>query len=472
MRFPGLSINLLLLVVLAHVSFPRARPTTTKFLAMSYYNAATEQYGAGIDDLHFVALWIVLFTGLRAAAMDYVLFPLARAGGVRTNKDCVRFAEQAWLLLYYCVLWPAGMVSQSPICVAAPEQLANDTTRAVYHVQLGILARPQGIVDYLAVARDGRALQVVLPRPARVLAAAVFCHQRRRETQRLRSDAHPSHIHRRTAVHQLRVLQRQSGHNDPVPHGRGRPHLSCTCHVAMLLHGWTLNVAQVAKLLKYLDYRTAPDIAFGIFMAVWVVARHGFYLTVCWSLYVDLSVIVGSACHLADGTSMTAATQPDLFAANGGHRVWRNILHAYLDRDGPVCFNTTIRWSFLSLLLGLQVITLLWLIMIFKVAFRVLRGEAADDIRSDDEATEDVEDALGSSEDSDNAAMLQAGDESLVPLEQEVGVESLTFPRRSSPGLRRSAASRGGASRSSGISIPGHGDRKELLGRIGCDKPS
>jgi acyl-CoA-dependent ceramide synthase len=57
-----------------------------------------------------VSFWIVVFTGLRAAVMDYVLIPLAKRGGVKTERDQTRFTEQAWLLIYYSVFWPLGMV--------------------------------------------------------------------------------------------------------------------------------------------------------------------------------------------------------------------------------------------------------------------------------------------------------------------------------------------------------------------------
>ena len=53
-----------------------------------------------------------------------------------------------------------------------------------------------------------------------------------------------------------------------------------------------------------------------------------------------------------------------------------------------------------------------------------------------------------------------------MPKEEEVGVEQLRFVKRMSPPVSRKKA------RASGISIPGHTDHKELLGRIGCDKPS
>jgi acyl-CoA-dependent ceramide synthase len=78
---------------------------------MSYYDAETQTYTQGWDDIYFVMFWVVIITGARVAVMDYVLRPLARAGGVGTKKTEIRFAEQGWLIVYYSVFWTLGMVS-------------------------------------------------------------------------------------------------------------------------------------------------------------------------------------------------------------------------------------------------------------------------------------------------------------------------------------------------------------------------
>lgn len=106
----GISVNLLSLLFLTHVFFPRARDRTTKFFTMSYYNPETNMYGCGTDDLPYVIFWSVAFTGLRVAVMDYMLDPLARLGGIRTKKGLDRFKEQAWLIVYYTISWSLGMV--------------------------------------------------------------------------------------------------------------------------------------------------------------------------------------------------------------------------------------------------------------------------------------------------------------------------------------------------------------------------
>jgi len=125
------------------------------------------------------------------------------------------------------------------------------------------------------------------------------------------------------------------------------------------------------------------------------------------------------------------------------------------------------------MLLLLQCITIAWFGMICRVAYRVLSGQGADDSRSDDEGEAEEEEIEQSEyvqksiEKAPEAVQIQIS-EPQSPYEEEVGVDELTFVRKSSP----KKGSRKSKSRSSGISLPGHGDHKELLGRIGCDKPS
>jgi len=87
---------------------------------------------------------------------------------------------------------------------------------------------------------------------------------------------------------------------------------------------------------------------------------------------------------------------------------------------------------------------------------KVLRGGQADDVRSDDEGEEEV----------DEHEVLE--EEQLLPYEEEVGVESINFKGRVSNASK--TRYKKSASSATGVSLPGHSDRKELLGRIGCDK--
>ncbi len=109
-----MSFNLLALLFLAHACVPKARVHTTKFFTLAYPHPGAEGYGLGKDDGFLILFCIVLFTGLRAAVMEYILAPFAKSQGITERKPVTRFSEQAWLLVYYTLFWPLGMVSDPP----------------------------------------------------------------------------------------------------------------------------------------------------------------------------------------------------------------------------------------------------------------------------------------------------------------------------------------------------------------------
>lgn len=224
-----------------------------------------------------------------------------------------------------------------------------------------------------------------------------------------------------------------------------------------------------------MGYTTACDIAFGVFVVSWFLTRHVFYMMVCWSIYAYAPVDMASGCYFADSHSATTHYIPmsntTAFIAHGGHDTWGNLLKAYNDRNGPICWNPNIRYYFLALLLILQVLCCVWFATIMQVVYKVLNGNAADDVRSDDEGEDEEEVEHDPTNTIFNLATT-CGESgmSAMPKEEEVGVDALTFARMNGASQRRQ--SRRESSRTSGISIPSHADRKELLGRIGCDKPS
>lgn len=204
--------------------------------------------------------------------------------------------------------------------------------------------------------------------------------------------------------------------------------------------------SQVAKCLKYLGFKTLCDVAFGVFMLAWFFARHVLYVAVCYSVWAHTPVLVPYACFSGSNADLAGPFDPP------ESRGLMYLLDPLLSHDKLVCYNNTVKWCFLSALLFLQGITLFWFGMIIKVAVGVLKGQGAEDSRSGDEMEdgEESEDEL---------------EEEVAPLEEEVGVEGIDlkgWEKRS--GVKRATAA------SSGVSLPGHSDRKELLGRIGCEK--
>ncbi len=77
------------------------------------FQARTGLYAVGKDDGYLIFFCVVLFSGLRASTMEYILAPFAKSSGVTKKKEVTRFSEQAWLLIYYTVIWPLGVVGFS-----------------------------------------------------------------------------------------------------------------------------------------------------------------------------------------------------------------------------------------------------------------------------------------------------------------------------------------------------------------------
>jgi acyl-CoA-dependent ceramide synthase len=198
-------------------------------------------------------------------------------------------------------------------------------------------------------------------------------------------------------------------------------------------------------------------VLFGVFMLTWVAARHVAYLMVCYSVWSDLPAVTNFGCYRGRNGAITGPfPSPDRIA---------HLFEPFRDPEGVVCFNNGIKWGFLSALLFLQGITIMWFAMIVKVALNVLRGGEADDVRSDDEGDADEEEEI-------HKKLIHAMEDQIdefeepQPIEEEVGIEEINLKGRTS-----NARYRKSANHASGVSLPGHSDRKELLGRIGCDKP-
>lgn len=210
--------------------------------------------------------------------------------------------------------------------------------------------------------------------------------------------------------------------------------------------------------MKYLNFGAICDVAFGFFMLTWALVRHGLYLKICWSVYSDIPTTISYGCYQGRNGAITGPfPAPDRFA---------HLFQPFRDPEGVVCWDDTIKWGFLSALLFLQAIMVMWFMMIIRVALTVLKGGEAHEPRSDDEGEDiDEEDV-----DEEILSTIEALDtEPLVaqqPYEEEVGVEAINLKGRTS----NTGRYRKSSSSASGVSLPGHSDRKELLGRIGCDK--
>ncbi|KAK3717679.1 Sphingosine N-acyltransferase lag1 [Vermiconidia calcicola] len=452
----GLSLNLILLVFMSWSLFPSLRERLDALFMLSY---RTEQqagmFGQGPRDLWLVAAFIVFFTGVRAFMLDYVLIPLAGRLGVMKSKARVRFAEQGYLLLYYLMFWNFGLylfIRDTPGSLPSPN-ISNSTQTHSSLSNLLISMWTQFPRLYL----DAGMKVYYLSQLAFWIQQIIVVH-----LEEKRKD------HYQMLTHHLVTVALMSTSYGYRQWRVGNAVLVCMDIVEIIFPS--------AKILKYIGWQRACDAAFALFVVVWLLARHAAYLTICWSIYAHVNEVVmpygtysltqtASSAH-GPGQSLTGVR----LSPSGDDKALQHIYQPFLNPAAEtVSFNARIRWRFLGMLLGLQCITLLWFCMIVRVVLKVLRGEGADDTRSDDEDgcdgepfEDDDEEEVGPAQPS--APSIAAAEEK--PRFIEVESSSKSFISRSSSGSRGSRPkSKGGGTFSSGLNL---GDRKDILNRIGC----
>lgn len=440
----GISVTLLSILFSIHFTFPHARHHTHKFFRISYYNPSTDRFALGWDDIWFVFYWIIVFTGARCFTMDYILSPIAHRAGIHKKKAKVRFAEQAWILLYYGLFWCIGM---------------NLLIKSPYWLNLRALWRNWPIREMEGLAKWYYLVQFAFWLQQIVV---VNIEERRKDYWQMFSH------HLVTCA----LIFTSYGY-----------HQSRVGHLILVIMDPVDIVLSLAKILKYLQFQLLCDIAFGVFIVVWFITRHIFYPIVCWSIYKHIPEEISFGCY--------SGSDSDLHGPIPVPNDWDHLAQPFRDPEGLVCWNSSISWVFLSMLLSLFCLVLIWFVQIVRVAYKVISGHSAEDIRSDDEDEEEEEEV-----EADTAKMEKQGHANNTntsggtPLLIEKEVLSTereylnSASRKSSsegssggssksiPGRRRSSRRRAEGGHSSGVNLLAGSDRKELLGRIGCDKPT
>lgn len=200
-----------------------------------------------------------------------------------------------------------------------------------------------------------------------------------------------------------------------------------------------------------------------MFVFLWLFARHICYLTVCWSIYQHVNNDA-----MPYGTFSLTGVSGQRLSPDGGNKIAENLFQPFTrPESATVAFNANVRWTFLGLLLALQVITILWFVMILRVAWNVIRGYGADDSRSDgeDEAEDEETPAPKPKSGSvayrthDSEEQATAGVEKPRYIEVDGSSEDPNFV-----GSRTGSKSKR-VSKASGVSLAAH---KDVLNRIGC----
>ncbi|KAM4067332.1 TLC domain-containing protein [Hirsutella rhossiliensis] len=343
----AISFNLVALLFLTHLCVPKARYYTSKFFLSSYYNSTTGKYAAGGDDFFFLGFCVVLFTGVRACFMKYILAPLARRWGISKRKDVARFSEQSWLLCYYSVFWTLGLYiyCTSKYFLNLREMFTDWPTRGLSHVTKAYI-----------LGQWAFWLQQII---------VINIEERRKDHWQM------------LAHHIVTVVLISASY---------AMHLTRVANLILVLMDVVDIFFPLAKCLKYLGYSTLRDIVFGFFMLSWFVARHVLYIITMWSIWTHMAEIIPIGCYHGPQDDPIGPTP----LPNHG---WSHMLEPFWKPAGTICYSDNVRWGFLGALGFLQALTIIWFFMIVQVAIRVIKGIGADDIRSEDEG-EDLEEEI------------------------------------------------------------------------------
>ncbi|KAL5335184.1 TLC domain-containing protein [Aspergillus crustosus] len=419
----SLSFNIIALLFFTHICVPDARSYTSRLFWVSHYNPQTGQYAIGSHDFYYLAFCIVLFTGLRAIALEYVLAPLARRWGVQKRRDVTRFSEQAWLLCYYSVFWTLGMYlyCTSKYFLNLKEMFTDWPLREL----------PELTKTYI-LAQWAFWLQQLI---------VINIEERRKDHWQMFSH------------HIVTIILLWTSY---------ALHLTRVANLILVLMDVVDIFFPLAKCLKYLGFSTLRDIMFGVFMASWFVARHVFYLRTMWSIYTDMYEEMSVGCYHGPQDRLVGPTP---FPSDS----WSHTLEPFRSPSGTICYSNNIRLWFLGALGFLQLITMYWFVLIVRVAIRVVKGQGADDIRSDDDE----------SLDGDQEGEIEIETEKMTIDREKAPAELDTFGN-TVPGPTciekdttiHNATGSNASPVFAGRNLSGHinRNRKELLGRIGCEK--
>ncbi|WEW55537.1 TRAM superfamily transporter protein [Emydomyces testavorans] len=411
MCLAGVSLTILTMIFAIHNLYPSLRPYTSPLLSLPHYRSANGTYVQGLEDISFMMSLIVAFTAIRAIAIDWILLPIAHQLGLK-SKTAVRFAEQGWLLVYYIVFWSYGMYIwvNSKYWMDFRGIWADWPSREI-----------PGYFKLYCVLQLSFWLQQIF---------VINIEERRKDYYQMLTH----HIVTSTLLGAAYVY---SFYN--------------VANVVLCIMDIVDFLLPAAKMLKYLNYEQLCTVAFAVFLATWFIARHVIYMMLWWSIHRNVPDALPFGCY-------SGATGQKLVDVNPNS--WEALIYPFQNINGPICMSPRIKWAFLALLLFLQVLSLIWFGMILRVAINVLRtGSAAEDTRSDDEDEESTDRKKSVRRGIPNGQDYYNHADNAWSKSVAVNGSSQSHPVRI-----RTARGR--------VTLSDQNDRKALLGRIGCDKPS
>nr|ACB12563.1 Fum18 [Fusarium oxysporum] len=258
---PLLAVALLLI----HISIPQAAPYTSKFLLLSHRQPSTGLYSIGHGDVCFVLFKVLTLASLREGCMKYLLAPFARAMGVSKERKVIRFSEQGWILMYYSVFWPLGMLIWTKSShFSDMDQLWTDWPQRdvdglmKFYILTQLACWIQQVISVNFEARRKDYWLIVVHHFITITLILV------------------SYVYHHTRVGSLILVMMDA--------------------IEILF--------PFAKCLRYLGHTTLCDVLFCLFFITWILSRHVLYLMTCWSVYSDVPRIIEQSCFMGSADDL------------------------------------------------------------------------------------------------------------------------------------------------------------------------
>ncbi|KAG8816058.1 sphingosine N-acyltransferase lag1 [Serendipita sp. 399] len=236
------------------------------------------------------------------------------------ERNVIRFAEQGWALVYYTIWWCFGV-----------------------YIHFSLPTSPWSL-DHLWIGYPHNPL----PGPLKVyyLTQCAFW------------------------IHQLLIVNAEARRKDHIQ--MNAHHVITICLVfasyhfnltrvgclILVLMDFCDIVLPLAKMLRYLEFSFACDVAFVTFLISWFLTRHIAFILILYSTLIRFPIL-----------------RPKAFIPDSGEPVTAKMYY-----------------MFNAMLIALQVLMCTWFTAIIKIAWAVMRGKPAEDTRSDEELPDSSDD--------------------------------------------------------------------------------
>ncbi|ODV59908.1 LAG1-domain-containing protein [Ascoidea rubescens DSM 1968] len=338
-----ISLSLICSLILINFLIPSLHQYSKNFLHLQYLhpNPASSSsssspsslnskyfYGIGINDSYFVIFWIINLTLIRIIIMDIILKPIAYYYfKIHKDKNLQRFSEQGWSLFYYSISFSSGFyLYYNSDYFNKLDNLYNSWPND----KISFLNK----IYYLVNVSNW--LQQIF---------VLNIEEKRKDYLQMFSH------------HIITVL---------LIIGSYYYYFMEIGNVILVLMDIVDVILSLAKMQKYCGFNKICDVTFIIFLISWIILRHGFYNVLTYHIFHNYH-------RLMKDTECTFDS--DNNSTN--------------DVDLPRCWTDNIVRSFVALLVGLQILTCIWMYFILRVAYKVIKGKGAEDVRSDTETEDD-----------------------------------------------------------------------------------